>query len=374
MPAMGAPLRIGIVCYPTVGGSSVIATEVALHAAHAGHEVHLISYDRPHRLTGDCPDSLRFHCVEVAGYPLLKFPPYDLALATRMLEVHEQAGVDLFHVHYAIPHAVSAFLARSMARGSMRFITTLHGTDITVVGADPAYMRPTRFAIEQSDAVTAVSRFLAEETTTQFQTAKEIEVIPNFVDTRRFAPGTQPRYYDRPDQERIIVHASNFRPVKRVADAVRAFAVLNREVPSRLLLVGDGPDLGHALAVAADLGCAGRIEHVGKQEKLETLLARADLCLMSSETESFGLVLLEAMSCGVPCATTDVGGVREVLGDLGMYGPVGQPDALAGAALPCLRDPELHRQLARQARERAANFEQSKILTLYFDLYHRVLS
>lgn len=368
-------LKIGIVCYPTVGGSSVIATEVALQAAAQGHEVHLISYDRPHRLLeGQEPANLQYHAVEVAGYPLLKFPPYDLALATRMLEVHEDAGVKLFHVHYAIPHAVSAFLARTMSGDSLRFITTLHGTDITVVGADRAYMRPTRFAIEQSDAVTAVSQFLADETVRQFQTSKAIEVIPNFVDTKRFVPTGGTRYYERSDEERIIVHASNFRPVKRVADTVRTFAFLAREVPARLLLVGDGPDLDHALAVAADLGCAGKIEHVGKQDALEGLLARADLCLMTSETESFGLVLLEAMSCGVPCATTDVGGVREVLGDLGMYAPVGQPEALAQAALPCLRDPELHKRLAVAARQRATNFDQSKILTRYFDLYHRVLS
>lgn len=370
---MAEPLKIGIVCYPTVGGSSVIATEVALHAAVQGHEVHLISYDRPHRLGAEPPDNLHYHAVEVAGYPLLKFPPYDLALATRMLEVHEDAGVRLFHVHYAIPHAVSAFLARAMSGDALRFITTLHGTDITVVGADRAYMRPTRFAIEMSDAVTAVSQFLADETTTQFRTTKPIEVIPNFVDTSRFSAAGTP-YYKRQDQERIILHASNFRPVKRVADTVRTFAHIHQEVPSRLVLVGDGPDRDHALAVAADLGCANRIEHVGKQESLETFLAQADLCLMTSETESFGLVLLEAMSCGVPCASTDVGGVREVMGDPGMYAPVGQPKALAEAALPCLREPELHQRLAKAAVERAANFEQSKILTRYFELYHRVLS
>jgi N-acetyl-alpha-D-glucosaminyl L-malate synthase BshA len=370
----GSPLRIGIVCYPTVGGSSVIATEVALHAAAFGHDVHLISYDRPHRLRASTP-GVTFHCVQVAGYPLLKFPPYDLALATRMLEVHEDAGVDLFHVHYAIPHAVSAFLARSIARDRLRFITTLHGTDITVVGADRAYARPTSFAIEQSDAVTAVSRFLAQETERIFGTGKAIHVIPNFVDTQRFTPGRGTRYYQRPNEERIIFHASNFRPVKRVADVVRAFAIIAGEVPARLLLVGDGPDREHALAVAADLGCLDRIEHVGNQAAPEALLADADLCLMASETESFGLVLLEAMSCGVPGASTDVGGVREVLGETGMYAPVARPELLARAALPCLQQPDLHQRLATEARERTlANFEQSKILDLYFDLYRDVLS
>lgn len=368
------PLRIGIVCYPTVGGSSVIATDVALRASALGHEVHLISYARPHRLKGAVP-GLRYHGVEVAGYPLLKFPPYDLALATRILEVQEQADIDLFHVHYAIPHAVSAFLARSMSRTPLRFITTLHGTDITVVGADRAYMRPTSFAIEQSDAVTAVSRFLADETTLLFGVRREIEVIPNFVDTARFAPGSVGKYHQRADEERIIVHASNFRPVKRVADVVRAFAVIAREVPARLLLVGDGPDREHAMAVAADLGCTDKIELIGPHGSPETLLADADLCLMASETESFGLTLLEAMACEVPCATTDVGGVREVLGEHGLFAPVGQPDELARVALPCLRDAELHRRLGQAGRTRAqANFEHSNILDRYFELYRRVLN
>ena len=369
-----SPLRIGVVCYPTVGGSSVIATEVALRGAELGHSVHLISYDRPHRLREDVP-GLTYHNVHVAGYPLFKFPPYDLALATRMLEVQEEAKVDVFHVHYAIPHAVSAFLARSIAGDNLRFITTLHGTDITVVGADPAYTRPTSFAIEQSNAVTAVSRFLADETKDFFGVQRGIEVIPNFVDTERFSPGTGGRYYERANEERIIFHASNFRPVKRVADVVRAFAHIAREVPARLFLVGDGPDRDHALAVAADLGCADRIEHVGNHEEPQRILADADLCLMASETESFGLVLLEAMSCGVPCATTNVGGVREVVADTGFYAPLGQPEVLARAALPCLRSADTHRKLGKTARERAiTKFERSNILDQYFDLYRHVLS
>lgn len=366
------PLRIGIVCYPTVGGSSVIATDVAMHAATLGHEVHLISYGRPQRLRITSP-TLHYHNVEVAGYPLMKFPPYDLALATRILEVHEQANLDLFHVHYAIPHAVSAFLARAMSETPLRFVTTLHGTDITVVGADPAYTRPTSFAIEQSDAVTAVSQFLANETARVFGVRRDIDVIPNFVDTERFQPAS--KYHQRDDEERVIFHASNFRPLKRVADVVRAFAVIQRELPARLLLVGEGPDRDHAVAVAADLGCTNRIELLGQIDEPETLLASADLCLMASETESFGLTLLEAMSCEVPCATTDVGGVREVVGEHGLFAPLGHPQALAEVALPCLRDPGLHRQLGIAGRERAlANFEQRMILDKYFELYRRVIT
>ena len=306
-----APLKIGIVCYPTAGGSGVIATEVAIHAASSGHEVHLLSYSRPTRLRRAVP-GLRYHEVSVSAYPLFRYPPYDLALAARMLEVCEEAGVELFHVHYAIPHAISAFLARAMGRGNLRFITTLHGTDITVVGADRAYQRPTNFALEQSDAVTAVSRFLADETMLMFGVRKPIEVVPNFVDTDRFRPGEGGRYYDRTDDERIIVHASNLRPVKRVADVVRAFSVIAREVPARLVIAGDGPDKEHVLAIASDLGCLDRIDVRGNQDQreIEALLAGADLFISASETESFGLSMLEAMSCGVPCVSTDVGGVR----------------------------------------------------------------
>ena len=368
------PLRIGIVCYPTVGGSGVIATEIAHGAVAAGHEAHLISYGRPSRLRRGLP-GLRYHDVHVSAYPLFRFPPYDLALATRMLEVREEAKIDLFHVHYAIPHAVSAFLARSMAGDDLQFVTTLHGTDITVVGADRAYMRPTRFALDQSNAITAVSQFLAEETQLMFGIRNHIDVIPNFVDTERFKPSGKGRFYDRDDEERIIVHASNFRPVKRVADVVRAFAGIARELPARLLLAGDGPDREHALAVAADLGVSNRVEHLGTIEATEEILQDADLCMLASETESFGLTLLEAMSCGTPCASTDVGGVREVLGDTGVLAPMGKPDELATQALTLLRDADVHRKACLAVRDRAVTqFEQTAVLEQYFDLYHRVLA
>jgi N-acetyl-alpha-D-glucosaminyl L-malate synthase BshA len=366
-------MRIGIVCYPTVGGSGVVATEMAQALSGRGHDVHLLSYDRPGRLRRG--GSVRFHQVAVSAYPLFRYPPYDLALATRMLEVQEEAGIDLFHVHYAIPHAVSAFLARSMGDGRLRFVTTLHGTDITVVGSDPAYMRPTRFALEQSDAVTAVSHFLADETHRVFGVRQPVDVVPNFVDTGRFQPGDRKPWAQRPEQERLLVHASNFRPVKRVADIVRAFAAIQREVPARLLLVGDGPDREHALAVAADLGCRERVEHVGMQDDLERSLAQADLFLSASETESFGLSMLEAMACGVPCVSTAVGGVAEVLGNTGRLAPLGQPDALAAAALTILRDPDLHGRLAIAARQRAIeHFGVDRIVAQYEAIYARVLA
>ncbi|MBL8750172.1 MAG: N-acetyl-alpha-D-glucosaminyl L-malate synthase BshA [Planctomycetes bacterium] len=366
-------MRIGIVCYPTVGGSGVIATEMAHALAKRGHQVHLISYDRPSRLRRGTP-GLQFHQVAVSAYPLFRYPPYDLALATRMLEVREEARVDLFHVHYAIPHAVSAFLARSMCGGCLKFVTTLHGTDITVVGADRAYLRPTRFALEQSDAITAVSRYLADETHLVFGVRKDVEVIANFVDTERFKPDGSPRWHQRADGERILVHSSNFRPVKRIADVVRAFALVAQEIPARLLLVGDGPDREHALAVAADLGCSGRVEHLGVSDHIEDVLPKADLFLSASETESFGLSMLEAMSCGVPCVSTAVGGVGEVLGDTGLLAPFGDPHALARAALQILTDSGKHTSLAAAARRRAVEqFATDAIVARYVDLYERVL-
>lgn len=366
-------MRIGIVCYPTVGGSGVVATEVAHALAGRGHEIHLISYDRPGRLRRGTP-GLRFHQVAVSAYPLFRYPPYDLALATRMLEVREEAKVDLFHVHYAIPHAVSAFLARSMCGGCLKFVTTLHGTDITVVGSDRAYLRPTRFALEQSDAVTAVSRYLADETHLVFGVKKEVEVVPNFVDVDRFRPGSGPRWHQRTDAERILIHVSNFRPVKRVADVVRAFAVIQRQMPAKLLLVGDGPDREHAMAVAGDLGCQHRVEYLGIQDHLEEILPQADLFLSASETESFGLSMLEAMSCGVPCVSTAVGGVAEVLGDTGRLTAFGDPEAMANAAIPLLLDAGLHQQLATAARQRAVDqFATEKVVGKYLQVYDRVL-
>lgn len=368
-------MRIGIVCYPTVGGSGVVATEMAIALAQRGHDVHLLSYDRPGRLRRGVP-GLRFHLVQVSAYPLFRYPPYDLALATRMIEVREEADIDVFHVHYAIPHAVSAFLARSMCGDErcMPFVTTLHGTDITVVGSDRAYMRPTRFALEQSNAVTAVSRFLAEETQLVFGVRKEVEVVHNFVDVERFRPGGRKPWTERPDQERVLVHASNFRPVKRTADVVRAFARIEQELPAKLVLIGDGPDREHALAVASDLGVLDKVEHLGMQEQVHDLLPQADLFLSASETESFGLSMLEAMSCGVPCVSTDVGGVSEVLGDTGRLVPFADPEAMAAAALPLLRDADLHRRLAETARQRAVeHFATERIVEQYERIYRRVL-
>lgn len=367
-------MRIGIVCYPTVGGSGVVATEMAMALGARGHDVHLLSYDRPSRLR-EGADGVTFHQVAVSAYPLFRFPPYDLALATRMLEVREEAGVELFHVHYAIPHAVSAYLARSMCGGDLRFVTTLHGTDITVVGSDRSYLRPTRFALEQSDDITAVSGYLAAETRRMFAVRNEVDVVHNFVDTERFQPDAHRPSTPRGDRERVLVHASNFRPVKRVADVVRAFAQVQREMPARLLLLGDGPDREHALAVAADLGCSHRVEHLGMRDDLEALLPQADLFLSASQTESFGLSILEAMACGVPAVSTDVGGVGEVVGETGRLVPVHDPDTMARAAVELLRDPERHAEMARAARRRACEeFTTDRIVSQYESVYARAMS
>ena len=366
-------MRIGIVCYPTVGGSGVIATEMAMALAERGHEVHLLSYDRPSRLRANVP-GLRFHEVAVSAYPLFRYPPYDLALATRMLEVQEQVGIDIFHVHYAIPHAVSAYLARSMCSGDLKFVTTLHGTDITVVGSDQSYLRPTRFALEQSDAVTAVSGFLAAETSKVFKVDREVEVVHNFVDTERFCRGNHKRWHQRDDSERIVVHVSNFRPVKRVADVVRAFSEIQRKLPARLLLIGEGPDREHALAVADDLGCGHRIEVLGMRDDLESLLSKADLFLSASQTESFGLSILEAMSCGVPCVSTDVGGVAEVVGDSGRLVPPRDPNEMARVAIELLSNADEYVQLVERSQERARSmFTTARIVSRYEELYERLL-
>ena len=253
-------------------------------------------------------------------------------------------------------------------------MTTLHGTDITVVGSDRAYLRPTRFALEQSDAVTAVSQHLADETHLVFGVKKQLDVVHNFVDTERFKPTNHKPWYQREDDERIIVHASNFRPVKRVADLVRAFALIQKQLPARLLLLGDGPDREHALAVASDLGCKHRVEHLGMRDDLEQVLPKADLFLSASQTESFGLSILEAMSCGVPCVSTDVGGVSEVVGDTGSLVPFSEPEAMATAAIELLSDPKLHSSQSHAARQRAMNsFATDQIVTQYESIYERVL-
>jgi L-malate glycosyltransferase len=375
-------MKIGITCYPTYGGSGVVATELGIELAALGHQVHFITYSQPFRLTGR-EKGIFYHEVPVSNYPLFEYPPYDLALATRMSEVAEYYELDLLHVHYAIPHSVSALLARQMlaARGrKLPFVTTLHGTDITLVGLDRSYLPITRFAIEESDGVTSISQYLKDKTLTEFQVKNPIEVIPNFVNCDVYKPlddreAARARYV-APD-EKILIHLSNFRPVKRVTDVVKIFARIAQQVPARLLLVGDGPDRSSAEWLAHGFGIQDRVSFLGKQESVNELLPVADLMLMPSELESFGLAALEAMACRVPTIGTRVGGVPELIEDgvTGRLFPVGDTDAMADAAIELLSDARQLDEMGRAGRAFAqARYCASRIIPLYEKYYEEVLT
>jgi N-acetyl-alpha-D-glucosaminyl L-malate synthase BshA len=377
-------MRIGITCYPTYGGSGVVATELGLELAALGHEVHFISYSQPFRLNGR-DDGVFFHEVPVSNYPLFEFPPYDLALASRMAEVAELYSLDLLHVHYAIPHSVSALLARQMlaARGRrLPFVSTLHGTDITLVGLDRGYLPITRYAIQESDGLTCISNWLKDETVKHFGTSRPIEVIPNFVNCNTYEPikDDAARAKDRlrlaaPD-EAILMHLSNFRPVKRVVDVVKVFALVARELPAQLFLVGDGPDRSEAEWLAHDLHINDRVHFMGKQERVNELLPLADLLLMPSELESFGLVALEAMACKVPSISTRVGGVAEVIDDgvTGLLYSVGDVEQMAAGAVGLLKDRgrlEAMREAGRKTAQK--RFCASLVVPHYVRYYEQVL-
>jgi N-acetyl-alpha-D-glucosaminyl L-malate synthase BshA len=375
-------MKIGITCYPTYGGSGVVATELGIELAALGHQVHFITYSQPFRLTGR-EEGIFYHEVPVSNYPLFEYPPYDLALATRMSEVAEYYELDLLHVHYAIPHSVSALLARQMlaARGrKLPFVTTLHGTDITLVGLDRSYLPITRFAIEESDGVTSISQYLKDKTLAEFQIKNPIEVIPNFVNCDVYKPlddREAARAKHASADEKILIHLSNFRPVKRVTDVVKVFAKIVERVPARLLLVGDGPDRSSAEWLAHNLGIQDRVTFLGKQESVNELLPLADLMLMPSELESFGLAALEAMACRVPTIGTRVGGVPELIDDgvTGRLFPVGDTDAMANAAVELLTDPARLEEMGRAGRASAqARYCSSRIIPLYEKYYEEVLA
>ncbi len=375
-------MKIGITCYPTYGGSGVVATELGIELATRGHEVHFISYSQPFRLAGR-ESKIHFHEVSVSNYPLFEFPPYDLALATHMAEVAEYYDLDLLHVHYAIPHSVSAMLARQMlARAGRRlpFVTTLHGTDITLVGADRAYLPITRYAIDESDGVTVISDYLRQKTVETFGTTREIAVIPNFVNcdiyVRNKAAAEQLRaQYARKD-ERLLVHLSNFRPVKRVRDVIEIFARVARKMPARLLMVGDGPDRSVAEWLAIQLKIHDRVHFLGKLDSIHELLPIADLMLMPSELESFGLAALEAMACEVPTIGTAVGGMPELIEHdvTGLLFPVGAVDEMSEAAIALLQNPEHMQAMAKAARRMAQqSYCASRIIPRYEQFYESVL-
>ncbi len=372
-------MKIGISCYPTLGGSGVVATELAMALARLGDEVHVISYAMPSRLELVGPN-LDFHEVVVPHYPLFDYPPYSLALATKMAEVARYQRLDLLHVHYAVPNAVSAVLARDIVGGNhLRVVTTLHGTDITLVGNDPNYLATTRYGIERSDAVTTVSDSLREDTIRQLGIERPIEVIPNFIEPERFLAargGPGARRWARGD-EALLVHVSNFRPVKRVLDVMRIFERIAQEVDCRLLLVGDGPDRALVEQRCRESNNCDRIQFTGNTAAIEEVLIGADLFLLPSETESFGLAALEAMSCEVPVIATAVGGLPEVVEDgvTGYLRPVGDIEAMASAALGLLRDPAKRRRFGKAARQQAVDrFSEAEIVELYRGLYRRALA
>jgi N-acetyl-alpha-D-glucosaminyl L-malate synthase BshA len=379
MTSKGDLLRIGISCYPTYGGSGVVATELAKALALEGHEVHLLSYAIPARLAST-DDGVFFHRVQPRPYPLFDYPPYSLALATKMVEVAKRHALDLMHVHYAVPNAVSAVLARLIrAPEPLPVVTTLHGTDVTLVGSDPSYLATTRFSVLQSDAVTAVSEWLRLTTLEQLSVDCDIEVIPNFVDIDAESPpvvGRSAARWRRSEDERLLVHVSNFRPVKRVLDVVEVFERVQKQLPCRLLLVGDGPDRPIIERVCAERNLEDRVEFLEQLPRVEEALWGADLFLLTSETESFGLAALEALACGVPVIATRAGGIPEVIlhDEHGLLYEVGDVDGMAEGALRLLRDHALHRSFAEEARAFALEtFRRDEVVGRYQDLYRRVL-
>lgn len=370
-------MRIGITCYPTYGGSGIIATELGQHLADRGHTIHFISSALPNRLM-ELGAGIYFHEVEPMSYPLFEHVPYDLALATKMVEIGRTKNLDLLHVHYAIPHSISGYLAREMLKPRyLPVITTLHGTDITLVGRDHSYLPITQFGIRQSDGVTAVSHFLKEATIQEFCPDCSIRVIPNFVNTdrvRRFA-ASELRDRFAPGGEKVLVHMSNFRPVKRVQDVIHVFDRVQRQRPSVLLMIGDGPERSNAQYLAGELGLSKKVSFLGIVGLVESYLSVCDLMLLPSETESFGLVALEAMACEVPVVATRTGGLPEVIqdGSTGSLLPVGDVEGMARACIEILQDEKLAR-FRTAARKRAVeHFSTKKITPLYENFYREIL-
>jgi len=371
-------MRIGIVCYPTYGGSGVVATELGKALAARGHGIHFISYAQPMRLDGYL-DNVSYHEVEMASYPLFEFPLYTPALASKIVEVARFEKLDLVHAHYAIPHAISAYLAREILRSDLKVITTLHGTDITLVGLEPSFLPVMRFSIEQSDGVTAVSRFLREKTMTNYSITKDIRVIPNFVDTEKYRRTELPEVRAKfaPPDERIMVHVSNFRLVKRVQDVIRIFAEVRKKVPSRLLLVGDGPDRSACEILTREMNLQQHVRFLGKQIELVPILSSSDLMLMPSQSESFGLSALEAMACGVPVVSSSVGGLPElqVHGETGYIAEIGDVERMARYAVDLLTNDAKRQGFGRAGRARAVeNFDSKKIVSMYEQYYTECLT
>lgn len=373
-------MNIGIVCYPTFGGSGVLATELGKALAQKGHQVHFITYQQPVRLNGFIPN-IFYHEVQVPTYPLFDYPPYETALASSMVDVIKNNKLDLLHVHYAIPHASAAYMAKQILKKEgieIPVVTTLHGTDITLVGRDKTYAPVVAFSINQSDAITAVSKNLRDETYKTFRIEKEISVIYNFVDVQRFSrkPIDAFRKVIAPNGERILLHASNFRKIKRVQDVVRIFAKVLQQMPAKLLFVGDGPERSTAEDLARELGVCDHVRFVGKQEQMEDILAIADLFLLTSEYESFGLAALEAMASGVPVVSTDAGGLKEINieGETGYTSAVGDIENMSRQAIHILQSDATLRQFKQKAAEYAKGYDIEIVVPEYEKLYRQFVN
>lgn len=373
-------MKIGIVCYPTFGGSGVLATELGKALAQKGHQIHFITYQQPVRLTAFIPN-IFYHEVQVPTYPLFDYPPYETALASTMVHVIKNNQLQLLHVHYAIPHASAAYMAKCILEKegiSIPVITTLHGTDITLVGRDKTYAPVVAFSINQSDAITAVSQNLCEETYNTFKIEKTIHVIHNFVDVQRFnrKPIDAFKKVIAPNGERILMHASNFRKIKRVQDVVKIFNEVTKKMPSKLLFVGDGPERGTAEELSRDFGLLNDIRFVGKQEQMEDILAIADLFLLTSEYESFGLAALEAMAAGVPVISTNAGGLSEIMieGETGYMGNVGDVATMSRHAIHILEDDNRLLHFKEMAARHAHKFDINTIIPVYEKLYDEVVT
>ncbi|AZB43313.1 N-acetyl-alpha-D-glucosaminyl L-malate synthase BshA [Bacillus sp. FJAT-42376] len=375
---MKKKLKIGITCYPSVGGSGVVATELGKLLAEKGHEIHFITSSIPFRLN-KVYSNIYFHGVEVNQYSVFKNPPYDLALSSKMAEVAQRENLDILHVHYAIPHAICAFLAKQMTGDQLKIVTTLHGTDITVLGSDPSMAQLIRFGIEASDRVTAVSNALVQQTYDLIAPNKHIETVYNFIDERVYFKKDAAylkKDFGIQDDERVLIHVSNFRKVKRVTDVVKIFARVAEKMPSKLLLVGDGPEMSGVCALVEEMGLRDKVLFLGKQENLDELYSISDIKLLMSEKESFGLVLLEAMACGVPCIGTNIGGIPEVISDgkNGFIVEVGDVEAAAENVLSLLENEELHSRFSEQAMiDSQEIFKRDQIVGQYESIYYGLL-
>lgn len=374
-------MKIGITCYPVYGGSGVVATELGKALANRGHEIHFIAYSLPFRLS-NATGNIFFHEVNISSYPLFEYPPYSLALTSKMVDVAKYEGLDLLHVHYAIPHATSAVLAQQILQQQaldVPVITTLHGTDITIVGQDPSFRPVVNYSINQSEGVTAVSEYLREETYEHFDIQKDIEVIPNFINTDEFYRSDKD-YFRRalcPNGEKVLIHVSNFRPVKRAQDVVRVLHQLRQDdLPVKLLLVGDGPDRMPAEHLARELGVQDDVRFLGKQDPIMEILSVADVFLMPSGSETFGLAGLEAMACEVPVVCSDIGGLPELVqqGESGFLCELGNIEEMTARTRELITDAPLHKRMAAAARARAHDFDTTRIVPHYEDYYEAVLA